>query len=366
MTDVIFAGPFGGVHKKCKIIGGGESGNLKTLAILNVLNMDVFLIEKPYKGNFPLASVVQCFSLLFFVVRVWLNTLIRAPKFLHISGFYGRLVFFEYLMSMVVKFFRVELIYELRAGGADEMYQNSNLFYRYFFKSILKNSSYILCQGERYVSFAESLLGKSEAVVLFYPNFVSEDLINSYASSVKKCQEMTLIYFGRLVKEKNIFFMIDVLSNLNHVFSCKLKLIGTSHDDFKASVISYANHKGCSHNVEIVPGLEKNELYLEVMKSHFFIFPTTEPREGHSNSLTEAMALGLVPVVSNHGFNQFVVGDDNLVVNDFDSIEYAKKIESIFLSGHLDFYAKKMRERVLTKFTYKEAVQVLEKIYGSK
>ena len=46
----------------------------------------------------------------------------------------------------------------------------------------------------------------------------------------------------------------------------------------------------------------------ELQKAHFFVFPSQEKMEGHSNSLTEAMTFGVVPIVSAAGFNASIVG----------------------------------------------------------
>lgn len=365
MIDIIFTGPFGGVNRKRRIIGGGESGNLKTLAILKSLGKEVFLIEKPYKGSGLFSTFVHLFMLFYFVLKVWFIVFVKKPKYLHISGFYGRLVFFEYLISLLSKCSTAKVVYELRAGGADDMYESGSFLYKYFFRTILRNSSYILCQGERYLKFSELLLSQSETKMLFYPNFISQELAEYRVNDFSKPHELTLVYFGRIVEEKNIFFMIDVLFALNHSLKCSLKLVGAAQDVFLEKVISYADSKNCKDNLDIRSGVNGKKLYSEVEDSHFFIFPTNEPREGHSNSLTEAMALGIVPIVSNHGFNSFVVGDDFLVINEFEPDLYADKIKIIF-DGQLETYSKKMRDRVMTKFTYQNAVQVLEKVYASK
>lgn len=45
--------------------------------------------------------------------------------------------------------------------------------------------------------------------------------------------------------------------------------------------------------------------------------------EGHSNSLTEAMTFGVVPVVSTAGFNASIVSNEELVVSDINPERYS-------------------------------------------
>ena len=79
--------------------------------------------------------------------------------------------------------------------------------------------------------------------------------------------------------------------------------------------------------------------------SHFFLFPSQNKFEGHSNALTEAMAFGLVPITSNYGFNKTVVGYKELVE------KYAETAINIITQGLWDEYSKKMMKRVEDNFS---------------
>ena len=85
--------------------------------------------------------------------------------------------------------------------------------------------------------------------------------------------------------------------------------------------------------------------------SHYFLFPTNEPQEGHSNSLTEAMGLGVVPVVSNKGFNASICGKKELVIEGFNPQSYAEKIIEIEKADLWQTYSKYVQDRVKHNFT---------------
>ena len=86
-------------------------------------------------------------------------------------------------------------------------------------------------------------------------------------------------------------------------------------------------------------------------KSHFFVFPSAEKKEGHSNSLTEAMAFGVVPIASDAGFNSTVIGKQELIIHGFNAKEYADCIEQIWDSGNWRNYSQFIYSRVINNFT---------------
>ena len=87
------------------------------------------------------------------------------------------------------------------------------------------------------------------------------------------------------------------------------------------------------------PACQYEELVAFLKLSHFFLFPTHEYGEGHSNSLTEAMSYGVVPVASDWGYNKSVVGDDNLIVDGYDARMYSDIIKKYWMKVCLkDFH----------------------------
>jgi len=86
-------------------------------------------------------------------------------------------------------------------------------------------------------------------------------------------------------------------------------------------------------------------------KTHFFLYPSTNPTEGHSNALTEAMAFGVIPVASDAGFNRQVVGNDALIMNSLDARKYAECIANILAHGSGEGIALALRQRVERNFS---------------
>ena len=88
-----------------------------------------------------------------------------------------------------------------------------------------------------------------------------------------------------------------------------------------------------------------------LQKVHFFVFPSQEKMEGHSNSLTEAMTFGVVPVVSTAGFNASIVGNKELVVDSIDPMKYARVIESVIEKNVWSEYSLAVYRRIKENYT---------------
>ncbi|GAB3912987.1 hypothetical protein GCM10028803_56550 [Larkinella knui] len=357
---IIFYGPIGG--KKGKIIGGGESGNRKTIKLLNKLGFSVEVIEKPYPIGVPIIRAFYYPIQLFVAyIKVLFKLYISKNTSLHLSGFYLHLIYVEWLLIRTARIIGRSSVYELRAGGAIEGYHSRSFIYRYFFKQTLLNASSVICQGEEYVPFIYSITGKKAH---YYPNYITEDLLipNPYLNS-RNSNRIELLYFGRIAPSKNIEFILDICSFLpkDKFF---LEIIGGGTPEYLASINSLIELKDIQGSITITPPLKSEELFNRIRHKHFFIFPSKEKREGHSNALTEAMSQGVVPLVSNMGFNASVVKQPNLVVPDFEASQYASKILSIWENHEWKHYSNNCHKVVNDFFTESTAQLTLAKAHS--
>jgi glycosyltransferase involved in cell wall biosynthesis len=98
--------------------------------------------------------------------------------------------------------------------------------------------------------------------------------------------------------------------------------------------------------------------------SHFFLFPTTHPGEGHSNALTEAMAMGCVPLAALNGFNHSVMGDcGGVLPQSATSDAYADTVLDIVRSGRWSALSSAARERAHLHFNTNCVVDALIEQY---
>lgn len=359
---IVFYGPTGG--KGNRHLGGGESGNRRTIALLQQLGFNVIVQEKPILTRRTLLGFIVYFTVLMYTAIL---TAIRArflqPKALgiHVSGFYQEMIYPELMIIFLAKVLRVPCIYEIRAGGAIDSYNQNSRLYRFAFRLALKLSSHILAQGECYLQFFQDMTGTK---MTHYPNFVYTSQIPQFSEIVKSSDSLELVYFGRISPTKSIeeiITAVKILKELNFPVHCTI--IGNGHADYLESLREKTSEYGIQECLIFTPALDHNALYQELPKAHFFVFPSKEPREGHSNSLTEAMAFGVVPIASDHGFNASVIGNNNLILTVASGDFIAKKIAQILASGSYEILSKQVYDRVRNTFTDHHALSSLRTIY---
>jgi glycosyltransferase involved in cell wall biosynthesis len=347
---VIFYGPLG--SNGC--IGGGESGNRKTVESLKKLGFTVKIVEKPYPVIFRwkwisgFIYVIQLIKAYLRLVKIALGT--RRPFFVHISGFYYHLIYIEFLIAVTLRRMNVKIIYELRAGGADIAYKEGSFAYRYVFRQTLRHVDTVLCQGKKYLELVKHF---TQAKVIYYPNYIPDELYIPYTDSNRYIEPViAIVYFGRVTNSKNVAFALEICSllrqrNLQFTFS----VIGDGPGEYLTELKKLCRAYKIENNVNFYSAMPSTKLFQHLANQHFFLFPTKEKREGHSNSLTEAMSYGVVPIASNNGFNESVIGYQELVVDSFDAEKYADVIFSILRNNSWSKYSIKVHQRVGKYFT---------------
>lgn len=177
-------------------------------------------------------------------------------------------------------------------------------------------------------------------------------------------EQINLIYFGRIAKSKNIDIVINVLSILiSHGYNARLDLIGGYSNDYKSSLDSFINELRIPDGRVIFHGANTLEYITSILRrSHYFIFPSQEKKEGHSNSLTEAMAFGVVPIVSKAGFNESICGNKRFVVSDLSPQVFANRIIDIEQTGEWDSLSQFVFDRVMNNYTEVQAMDNLRRV----
>ncbi|MFV0590290.1 MAG: glycosyltransferase family 4 protein [Draconibacterium sp.] len=308
---------YGAVPKEGEIpIGGGEVGNARTVEILREIYTLVFV----RKYSLPDGSLKKLRSvfIVFFNYLYYLLILIKFKNkrnsIVHISGFYEKVIFHELILIKTAKLLRYKVVYELRGGGAIYYYKNYSNQYRKRFESALNSSDFIFSQGKENFPFINSITKKR---IFHYPNYITSEFIPETNPS-RQSEHIQLVYFGRLNRFKNIEIIINSLKELHNLnINAHLSLIGKfASEEYKQKIENLVYNLDLSNKITFYPACNHIQLKNHLKNKHFFIFPTVLPSEGHSNSLTEAMSHGIIPIVSANGFNASVVGDPKLVLKE--------------------------------------------------
>ena len=141
--------------------------------------------------------------------------------------------------------------------------------------------------------------------------------VSQYAPGESSCRDVLpsgtrVLFLGRLHAQKNLPILLEAWQRVQEACSeAKLLLAGDGPD--RAALTHFVSEKGLQSSVTFLGAVSEPREYLRA--SDIFVLPSIS--EGMSNSLLEAMACGLPPIVSDAGGNTDLVENDvtGLVIN---------------------------------------------------
>lgn len=125
---------------------------------------------------------------------------------------------------------------------------------------------------------------------------ISTDLSKFNCKGTKK--EIDILFVGRLVKAKNLFFLIDVIGKLRENFP-KIKNCIIGDGPLNNKLKKYVLKKGLKDNIKFVGNLNHNQLKKYYQKSKIFLLPSLY--EGWGLVCIEASMAEVPVIMSNTG-----------------------------------------------------------------
>ena len=315
---IIFYAPVG-TNLPVHLLGGGEKGCRRTREILSNAGYNVITIDKATMSH---GAVSYVKSAIHAIAKTKKKLHENPDAILYIVGFYEKNLPLEWILINSGEKKR-KTIYEARNGRLVKAYKEKGNLYKKLMDSVLKRADVIFAQGLEYVDFIKKTYGKK---AVYTPNYVLNRSLKPYIAD-RPFDTIRLIYFGRVSESKNVDVVIKVVYELEKAgYKTSTTVIGGYTEAYKAKLEQTI--KECrldNDKVQIIGQQPFDKICDELQKAHFFVFPSQEKMEGHSNSLTEAMTFGVVPVVSTAGFNASIVGNKELVVDGIDPMKYASK-----------------------------------------
>ena len=343
MKTIIFYAPLAR-NLPQHLIGGGEIGCRRTYEIIRNAGYNIETVDKPTMARGRISFV----RIALIGYCRYISLLLRHKDAIaYIVGFYEKNVYLEWLLLITATILRHKKVYEIRNGRLIKTYKKFGSGYKDFLDSILKKADVIFCQGLDYVDFIRQKYNRDS---IYTPNYVMNKYLEEYHE--REIGQINLIYTGRVTEQKNINVIINIFYELlKRGHKTKLVIIGAYTEDYKQLLDEQISSFGFSQNIIFTGMQDFHFITREMKKSHFFVFPSAEKKEGHSNSLTEAMAFGVVPIASDAGFNSTVIGKQELIIHGFNAKEYADCIEQIWDSGNWRNYSQFIYSRVINNFT---------------
>ena len=346
--------------------GGGEIGNRRTLEMMRKAGYDVRLIEKynrVFKYTQMDALIIVClmlWNIIKFFSILFLGR--RRNSIVHIAGFYGSTIYFERILVGISHLLGYRAIYEMRGGGATFHYNEGTKIYRHFFEATIRQADFIFSQGQENKPLIDSIAPIKH--FFYYPNCVMRDFCpETYPK--KPTDRINLLYFGRISKHKNVDVVVDAFNLLaakhDNIY---LDIVGNCTElAYAKEIMHRINTSNYANRITMYPACDHNKLKDYLSDKHIYLFPTTEPREGHSNALTEAMSWGLIPVTTDMGFNRTVVGNDALIVETLSPKSFASAVSQIIESEDIQELSKQVYQRIQNNYTEEIVYNKLKEEY---
>ena len=348
--------------------GGGEVGNRRTLHLLKQIGYNVVPIPKyERRDGHSFKDLISKIGDATANLWLYVKTLRKGnPKksVVHIAGFSGSMVYWTLLLIKISKWLGFKTVYELRGGGIIEHYRSNSNLYRWCFEQAINNVDCVFSQGEANRQLIEEI--KPHTDFYYYPNYVEEGFMPIDLPNKPK-DTINLIYFGRLSHFKNIELIVDIFNEARSSTDAimTLTIIGNPEsEDYFSKIKDKVSHSPYTSSITLKTRCEHDVLKRYLNDMHFYIFPTQEGGEGHSNALTEAMAWGIVPIATTQGFNKDVIDCDDLIVNNLTKEAFSEIINKTLKENTFDGLSKKMYNRARNLYSYNAAYNRLYQKYS--
>lgn len=334
--------------------GGGEVGNVRTIRMLRKAGYEVVTIRQR-KAHSEWGSFKVLVSYPIRLLAGWLDVLFTMlfgsrKGIAHLSGFAGVTIMNEYVIMHIMKLLGYKVIYELRGGGAINSWDNGSSLYKRMFSYLLNNASYIFVQGKETIPLIESIC---KIPIFHYANCVEEGFAPTVLPS-KPTDKINILFYGRCEEHKHVDMIVEaaaiVQKKISNVF---LTVVGNGRTSYINMIKTKMKELLNEHTYTYFPGCKHEELPALLKDKHFYIFPSTQPREGQSNSVTECMSYGIIPIASPQGFNRSTIGDDYLIVEDLTAKAYADRIIEIVNKNKVIQYSNRVFDHFQRNYTQK-------------
>lgn len=350
---------------KKKPIGGGQTSARRVIEGFRQMGIEIVEVDRHWNvfrsklGHFfentfyAFANTMELFIVLLFGRR-------KNSAMFHIS-YSASLLPLEFVNGVLARFLGYKTILYIKGGKLEDTIKGLNGWKKWMFQKNFNMRSLIFFEGE---SDMEIVRPYTNSRLVYFPNYIFEHNIPNVLLP-KPTDYIGICYFGRITEDKNVHVVLDTFEILAEKYkNLKLTIVGGlsgkgGKKSYYEMIENRCKNSKFSNRIQRVGNSSQEYIANMLDNNHFFLFPSADPCEGQSNSLNEAMSHGLVPVVSNFHFNSTIVGDDRLVVNGYDAIDYAELISQILESNIMDEISNKMWNRIKKVYSFKHVNNII-------
>jgi L-malate glycosyltransferase len=232
-----------------------------------------------------------------------------------------------------------------------------------FGKKIFQRADKIIVVSPAELDQVPTLKKYSEKIVCI-PNGVDFSEVNRISSVERQARTtVNLLCVSRLERKKGVEAIIKTIDWLK-ALPIHLNIIGDGPDMRRLRIL--VDELNIGHLVTFKGQMTKEDVYILYSQSDIFLL--LSEYESHSMALTEAMAFGLVPIVTNVGGNPVIVDEETgYLVNYPADAEKVASIIKQLVSGPelLDAKSQAARDKTSARFSMDSTVNRLIDVYTS-
>lgn len=256
---------------------------------------------------------------------------------------------------------KCKLVYAEKNAPEKEFPQKGTEKYQYYI-SLLKNADAVIVQTKNSKQYFAGELNN----IYVINNPIKQNLPLPYQGVRQK----TIVNFCRMSPQKNLDLLIDAFAKLNNDYpDYTLKIYGNTVEqleiEYKENIISKVQKLGLNDYIFVLPPAA--DVHQKIIDSAMFV--SSSDYEGLSNSMIEAMAIGLPCICTDclGGGTREVMTDrkNGLVVptNDVDALYHAMKefIDNPEFAEQCGRNATKIREKLDVKRIAQHWLDIIEK-----
>ncbi len=197
------------------------------------------------------------------------------------------IISFEYFVNMQTILASLFLDNKVIVSERNDPSRHGNKFFMNMLRNILyKNTDILVCQTKDAKDYFPNKIQRKSVII---PNPIMSDLPDRYIGERKK----VIVTFCRIEKQKNLKLMIDAFYLLNQDYpEYTLSIYGDGGE--KEALINYTKEIGLSNQVNFY-GFTKN-IHSKIIDKAMFV--SSSNYEGISNSMIEALGIGLPSVLT--------------------------------------------------------------------
>lgn len=286
----------------------------------------------------------------------------RSADGIHVFAQYRTAIYREFGVVLACLSIRLPYLYHIKAGYYVDWLESCRAWERWMARFVLARARVVLCEGQIYVEYLETRYGVESH---YFPNFVLDDDIPQHVESKLQGEKVRILFVGYCYEGKGVFELVQGCEvAANYGMRLELTLVGQEDDEF-ARFLDSREAKGLSYTVNRM-GRRSHDEVLGLYEAHdVFCMPTRHKGEGHTNTVNEAMMMGMVIISTRHGFLEHVLaGNAAYFLDDLTPADIAGTLQEIN-SNRVESRrrAANARERVMSQFTSGSAFVGLKAYY---